>query len=296
MHNNEEELAAVEIQRLYRGHKARGQIANERMQTRRRDLETTAATTIQARYKGHMQRDIFKHDIEFHRHLKKEQEASNKLKGKWLGYLTRKQLKKLRVEHEQELLAVKQAAVASLLTEYERTTSRPRTREDLYRPSTIVAQELLNDCQYAQSIALSYISKEGWAGLTPTDEVESYVAAKWRARRHVLALTAPEVADLLANASGLPQYRQVFESAFIHGKRLMTLDAPSLSQLGIRQHDHRKIFFSAITEIQRYCDDMEYVPSDQLYPDVVEDNMKKSAKLALLKEEKAKEALPAIEC
>ena len=66
-------------------------------------------------------------------------------------------------------------------------------------------------------------------------------------------------------------------SLLFAGKRLLVMSAPALAQLGIRQHDHQKIHLAAIMEIQKYCNDMEYVPADQYYPDKLEDRERLNA-------------------
>ncbi|KAK3259362.1 hypothetical protein CYMTET_31634 [Cymbomonas tetramitiformis] len=108
------------------------------------------------------------------------------------------------------------------------------------------------------------MSRVGWDGETMTRNPNDILKAKWRARRVLLDLSYFEVADLLADVTQLPQYRQIFEQAGISGKRLLNINMNVLTQLGLRQHGHQKIYFAAIKEVQKYCDDMEHVPASQM--------------------------------
>mmetsp|Transcript_22764 Transcript_22764/g.38052 ORF Transcript_22764/g.38052 Transcript_22764/m.38052 type:complete len:299 (+) Transcript_22764:229-1125(+) len=262
-----ESFAANEIQRCYRGHVVRQQ------RRARLQLEQFAAVVIQACFKGYTTRLFYRDELEARRQKQQEHQDAMLAKQTWLGYMARKQMEKLRGEQQDEMVAIKQADAATKIQAHQRGRSaRVHTAVALSVP----AAELRRKCQHSQTLALTYVSKIGWGeGQAPTYETQRFLAAKWRARRYVIKMDQHQVAEMLAEVTGLPQYKQVFIAAYIHGKRFLTLSAEAFTQLGVRQHDHRKIHYSAVCEIQKYCNDMEYVPADFMYPDKYEDSMRK---------------------
>jgi len=262
------QAAAQEIQRYYRGARERKKTTEVRRAAEREHMEEQAAIMIQAAFRGHTQRTRYQSAQDYLQEVRAEEAAAKVLQAHLLGYMARKQMEKMRQEQEHETVSVKRAqAAANMQAESDDNETRDVSRLSASHP----AQELRKRCQSSQSLALAYVSAIGWGDTTPYNDTARFIAAKWRARRHVLGMSENEVADLMANVTGLVQYKQVFITAFIHGGRILNICAPALAQLGIRQHDHQKIHFSAIREIQKYCMDMEYVPSNQRYPDKVED-------------------------
>lgn len=177
------------------------------------------------------------------------------------GYLARKQVEKIRKDNDEEAEARRQVEGSKAQVH---TGGSPGS----------LGGDLEAECFRAQVAALAQMSRVGWDGETMTRNPNDILKAKWRARRVLLDLSHFEVADLLADVTQLPQYRQIFEQAGISGKRLLNINMNVLTQLGLRQHGHQKIYFAAIKEVQKYCDDMEHVPASQYYPDRIPNNLR----------------------
>ncbi|WZN63306.1 SAM domain-containing protein [Chloropicon roscoffensis] len=119
----------------------------------------------------------------------------------------------------------------------------------------------LRDCPVEEVRAEEGEAMSGAHGLD-TMGGELLVATKKRVRAEVGSWTGDQCSDFLTSVTAMRPYSSTFSA--INGKAILRMSINSLSSIGITQFEHQRVIWAAVAELQQFCNQIEYVPADEV--------------------------------
>ena len=74
--------------------------------------------------------------------------------------------------------------------------------------------------------------------------------------------TGDQCSDFLTSVTAMRPYSSAFSA--INGKAILRMSINSLSSIGITQFEHQRVIWAAVAELQQFCNQIEYVPADEV--------------------------------
>ncbi|QDZ18528.1 hypothetical protein HOP50_02g10320 [Chloropicon primus] len=185
------------------------------------------------------------------------------------GYVARKEVEAHKKEREEQRLkeqAEAEEKAASLIGAAAKGRLQKKKFEELKKASQEEGNKKPTiDFEIALSTKFALKKLEAMSGLQGLEKMQGdasdQVAIKKRVKAEVEGWSGSQCSDFLTSVTAMRPYSTAFSA--INGKAILRMSINSLSSMGVKQFDHQRIVWAAVKELQRFCNNIEYVPADE---------------------------------